>query len=204
MVWALHHIKPLHINPTRVDKPVGHAYSDAALEDVQGLNEKLKRGQLDNLHDHKMSIGAYINLPQGARFFRLKLNSLPRFLSGEYMHIGILEALAVNVSTFIWAHLLRDYFLIQHVDNLGDVFALCANSTRCPRTQKLSASIHQKIQDYNLDIYFTWICSARNLSDPLTREERFRAFTDFFSLATEEQLHADFIIQNPHLWGVAR
>ncbi|CAD7977020.1 unnamed protein product, partial [Amoebophrya sp. A25] len=146
MVWALHHIKPLHINPTRVDKPVGHAYSDAALEDVQGLNEKLKRGQFDNLHDHKMSIGAYINLPQGARFFRLKLNSLPRFLAGEYMHIGILEALAVNVSTFIWAHLLRDYFLIQHVDNLGDVFALCANSTRCPRTQKLSASIHQKIQ----------------------------------------------------------
>eukprot|EP00392_Amoebophrya_sp_AT5.2_P018710 g19316.t1 len=169
-----------------------HCYTDAALENLEGLNAAIASGQRD-LSQFKMFIGGFLYVADDdQRAFRGVLTSLPPGI--HKMNIGILESLAARVAVDLWSAVMTNHFVVLHVDNLGDVFALARNSARCDITQNLVAAFHNIQYEKSLQVYTTWICTERNAADVLTREVRAQVLSASFPNAavqelTLEQLH---------------
>eukprot|EP00392_Amoebophrya_sp_AT5.2_P019648 g20587.t1 len=112
------------------EKPFAHVYTDASVERVKELNALLRQGRRTGFDEFQMWIGGILVLPDGTRrTFKVQLTRLPKFIN--YVHIGILELLAVRVALHMWAAELRRYYSVFHIDNLGNVYVACRNSCTC-------------------------------------------------------------------------
>eukprot|EP00392_Amoebophrya_sp_AT5.2_P001153 g1155.t1 len=83
--------------PGLFERPFAHVYSDASLERLQELKAKLKAGIRSGLNEHDMWVGAVLLLPDGRKkYFKLQITQVPKFVN--YLHIGVLELLAVRLA----------------------------------------------------------------------------------------------------------
>eukprot|EP00392_Amoebophrya_sp_AT5.2_P015266 g15467.t1 len=175
-----------------------HCYTDAALENLEGLSAAIVAGQRD-LSQFKMVIGGFVYISEhDQRAFRGTLTSLPPSI--HKMNIGILESLAARIAVDLWSAVMSNHFVVLHVDNLGDVFALARNSARRDITQNIVAAFHNIQYEKSLQVYTAWICTERNVADVLTREVRPQVLRTSFPDAavqelTLEQLHL------PKIWN---
>eukprot|EP00392_Amoebophrya_sp_AT5.2_P000930 g932.t1 len=109
------------------EKPFAHVYTDASVERVKELSALLRQGRRTGFDEFQMWIGGILVLPDGTRrTFKVQLTRLPKFIN--YVHIGVLELLAVRVALHMWAAELRRYYSVFHIDNLGNVYVACRNS----------------------------------------------------------------------------
>eukprot|EP00392_Amoebophrya_sp_AT5.2_P017426 g17781.t1 len=166
--------------------PTAHLYTDASLEDMQALNEKLRRGDHGAIKAHGAWIGGVIVLPCGKRrAFRIQVTSLPKHVN--YCHIGILEFFALRVATRIFSREMKCHYTVAHIDNLANVYISIRGTSTCSVTQNLCASWVEECIAQNLATYSSWISTIRNVSDVLTRAERFEIILKVFSGIQVEQ-----------------
>ena len=197
---ALRTLRPMRIGQDTLDRTIIHSYSDAAVDDVVGLSRKLSQGIREGLEEHNIHIGGILLLPNEAPMaFTCKLTKLPKFVTR--IHIGVLELVAVKVAQEIFSTYLHNKLVIAHVDNLGDVFGLAANSIRCDISQRISLAFHKYNYENDFCFYITWICSSRNVADVLTREKRSKILREAFPDARVRVLGEDFVCSQGSYWG---
>eukprot|EP00392_Amoebophrya_sp_AT5.2_P017471 g17831.t1 len=138
--------------PKLLDMPTAHLYTDASLEDMQSLNEKLRKGDHGAIKAHGAWIGGVIVLPCGKRrAFRIQVTSLPKHVN--YCHIGILEFLALRVATRIFSREMKCRYTVAHIDNLASVYISIRGTSTCSVTQNLCASWIEECISQNVATY---------------------------------------------------
>ncbi|CAD7930885.1 unnamed protein product [Amoebophrya sp. A25] len=178
------------LSPQRTDRRVVHLYTDASLEAEDG-----------------MRIGGMIfsgSAPKPYVFYsEATQDDLPPRLRQMFhrMHIGVAEALAVRVALQIFKDLVKNSLVIVHVDNLGVVFSCSRNSARCLLTQRICSSIHLINKIFDVDTFFTWIASARNLADPLTRMKKVKCLLQEFNCRHHSTQEVKDITSDPTTWN---
>lgn len=186
------------LSPALFERPFAHVYSDASLEGLRELKRKLKQGIRKGLDSHNMWVGAILLLPDGRqRYFKLQVREVPSFVN--YLHIGVLELLAVRLAVHLWGPELRNHYSILHQDNLGNVYITCRNSCTCAVSQNISSSLTSAVLRLDMLTWSSWTCTARNLADVLTREERFEILRESIPSAQECNIDAGVILKK-HLW----
>ena len=88
------------------------------------------------------------------------------------LSIGVYEALAVWAALILFEDTLKDKWIICHVDNSGDVFALTSGGSKCPATQGIVNAVSSLQKILGRRFYFTYVRSAKNVADATTRSER--------------------------------
>ena len=88
------------------------------------------------------------------------------------LSIGVYEALAVWAALILFEDTLKDKWIICHVDNSGDVFALTSGGSKCPATQGIVNAVSSLQKTLGRRFYFTYVRSAKNVADATTRSER--------------------------------
>eukprot|EP00392_Amoebophrya_sp_AT5.2_P008920 g8948.t1 len=179
--------------PRLLDMPTAHLYTDASLEDMQGISEKLRKGDHGAIKDHDAWIGGVIVLPDGRRrAFRIQVTALPRHVN--YCHIGVLEFLALRVATRIFSREMKSHYTVAHIDNLANVYISIRGTSTCSVTQNLCAAWIEECIAQQLATYSSWISTIRNVSDVLTRKERFEIILRVFP-APSDQFARDFVCE---------
>eukprot|EP00392_Amoebophrya_sp_AT5.2_P009245 g9273.t1 len=177
---------PRQLAPRLLDLPTAHLYTDASLEDMQGLNEKLRKGEHDAIKDHDAWIGGVIVLPDGRRrAFRIQVCRLPKHVN--YCHIGVLEFFALRVATRIFSREMKTHYTVAHIDNLANVYISIRGASTCSVTQNLCASWVEECTSQDMATYSSWVSTIRNVADVLTRAERFEIILKVFPGIVVEQ-----------------
>lgn len=114
--------------------------------------------------------------------FSLQIKQVPGWVRAV-SHIGIWEALTVFVGNRVFREAVPGYseaFVVQHVDNMGDCFALVKGSSPDLVTQAITSAWHEDLEETDSDCYVGWISTHRNAGDNFTRMQKFDAIKAAF------------------------
>jgi hypothetical protein len=203
MQEAARRVAPIAVSRLASMNPIVHGYTDAAVDDAREANIAIEwaraAGRQVDLTPFNVRIGGFLNLAPACELaFSCTLKTVPDWVSD--VNIGVLEALAARVFVDLYAKRLSNKFLILHVDNLGDVFSLCRNSSRNVTIQRVCTAYHRVIEENQIGTYVTWISTKRNIADVLTRESRTRVLAERFKGLEVQQL-PDSVLNDPRVWG---
>jgi hypothetical protein len=173
------HAQNMVMRAADFDLPFVHIYTDASLDNVRELNAVLGRGQRRDLDRFNIFIGGMLVRQDGtSEAFRTQLTRLPP--DSDSCHIGVIETLAVRAAASVFRKDLAHAYSIFHVDNLGAVHCLVKNSSSCRFCQSIGGSFSKFMMKNKFKFWIAWISTLRNLSDVLTRSERFQLILDYF------------------------
>eukprot|EP00392_Amoebophrya_sp_AT5.2_P002923 g2928.t1 len=192
---AARRVAPIAVSRLTSLNPIVHGYTDAAGDDAQEANIAIQwaraAGRPVDLTPFSVRIGGFLNLaPTEERAFSCTLTTVPDWVSD--VNIGVLEALAARVFVDHFAKYLSNKLLALHVDNLGDVFSLCRNSSRNVTIQRVCTAYHRVLEENQIGTCVTWISTKRNIADVLTREAPIHdtAQSDYKAWQTKKQKRA--------------
>eukprot|EP00392_Amoebophrya_sp_AT5.2_P015711 g15927.t1 len=183
--------------------PIIHGYTDAAIDDAREANIAIEwaraAGRPVDLTPFNVRIGGFLNLaPADEMAFSCTLTTVPHWVRD--VSIGVLEALAARVFVDFFKEHLKKKFLVLHVDNLGDVFSLCRNSSRSVTIQRVRTAYHRVLEENNIGTHVTWVSTKRNIADVLTRASRTKVLQERFGHLKVQQLQ-ESVPNDPRVWG---
>jgi len=127
-------------------------------------------------------IGGFIRVPNGVggstpKAWRIQVTNVPQWASDvALMHIGLFELMGVFLSlSFALAAgvNLKELIMIQHVDNLGDVYILVRAATACRLTRAMSIAFYEFCRQHDLSVYPAWLSGQLNvMADAASRVEK--------------------------------
>ena len=103
--------------------------------------------------------------------FSIEIKNVPAWVRAV-AHIGIFEAIAVDLGRELFREYMIGFWNIMHVDNAGDCFSLSSGTSRCMCTQVIVESVIRGLDEADLPAYFAYIKSERNCADNTTRLEK--------------------------------
>jgi len=112
-----------------------------------------------------------------ARAWRMQIRSIPKFCTDiSIMHIGIFEMMAILI-TISYSRLIgismENADIIQHCDNLGDVFILIRGATKCKCSRAIGMTFFDEMVKNGYGFYPAWISGKRNiLADAASRPDK--------------------------------
>eukprot|EP00392_Amoebophrya_sp_AT5.2_P006133 g6143.t1 len=152
---------------------VRHLYGDAALGDWSKARPAGRRGWVD-VSGCDIFIGALLvsQDSRSATGFTHQLLEVPAWLANLKPDIAFFESVCAHVAQKFFAAALCDppSMCIHHIDNTAECYGIVKGSSHSIATQIVLMALHEDVADR--EIYWAWIASARNLSDPLTRLEK--------------------------------
>eukprot|EP00392_Amoebophrya_sp_AT5.2_P001662 g1664.t1 len=203
MQEAARRVAPTVVSRLDSLSPIIHGYTDAAIDDAREANIAIEwaraAGRPVDLTPFNVRIGGFLNLaPAEEMAFSCTLTTVPHWVVD--VNIGVLEALAARVFVDFFKEHLNKKLLVLHVDNLGDVFSLCRNSSRSATIQRVCTAYHRVLEENSIGTYVTWVSTKRNIADVLTRASRTRVLRERFRHLKVQQLR-DSVLNDPRVWG---
>ncbi len=159
------------ISKKRVAKTVVHAYTDASLGNVH------EGGTVYPM------VGGIIFAGSVPQAFSIEVTNTPRSVKP---HIGIYEAIAVDVARRLFAEVVRKSWVVWHIDNQADCYSFTSGTTHCHIASAVVNNFLAAARRDDLAGYFAWIRTKRNISDCLTRMDRLHILRDNFPHAMIE------------------
>eukprot|EP00392_Amoebophrya_sp_AT5.2_P009688 g9716.t1 len=152
---------------------VRHVYGDAALGDLSKARPAARKGWVD-VSGCGIHIGALLvdqNFA-GASGFTHQIREMPAWAVSLRPDIAFFETLCAHVAQNFFATELctPPAMCVHHVDNTAECYAIVKGSSLSISTQLVLMGLHADISAR--EVYWAWIASERNLSDPLTRLEK--------------------------------
>jgi len=162
-----------------VEDENGRMYHSMA--DASGEFEEVQRFQKENpsveipqqlILDAEIWVGGFVRFACGegqtdARAWRFQVRNLPKWLTDvTALHIGIFEMLGVLLSLKYAVAIgmpLQKATVVQHIDNISDVYILVRAATKCKVTRAFSIALFDFLGEREIGLYPAWISGVRNI-----------------------------------------
>jgi hypothetical protein len=174
-------IEPIQFTAERMNRPIYHVYTDAALE-----KNRPSLGGVDPKTDA-------FRIAHPTVFYKA--------LCGHWLSITFFEATAVllMVLSLVKKGIVQNKRIIIHVGNLGAIYVLtkgsCSTNAALQAVAQLFAEVSRK---HNTFIRLAYIWTKRNTGDLVTREDRIKILQDTFQVSCAElTMSKDYFPRSP-------
>eukprot|EP00392_Amoebophrya_sp_AT5.2_P019167 g19906.t1 len=156
---------------------VRHVYGDAAMGDLTKARPSATRKGWVGVSLCEIHIGALLVSADfaSATGFTHHLKTIPAWVANMGPDICFFETFCAHVAQRYFAAALRaaKAFCVHHVDNTAECYSIVKGSPQSIGTQIVISALHEDLVGKQ-EVYWAWIASARNLSDPLTRLDKIK------------------------------
>jgi len=108
----------------------------------------------------------------------LQIKCEPSWVEGK-VGIAFCELVAAHLARLVFKAEMDDFFIIHHIDNSGDCFALVKANSQNIRCATVVPTIIKSVPQGD-GCYFCWCGAHRNHSDIMTRLEKLNFLIRFF------------------------
>ena len=180
-------MQPLCTSRGIIKTEQAHIYSDASGEDLASYTYK------QGIARHNVVIGAIlVTKTNNPVFFSLKIEKIPKWMKPT---ITVFEAMIADLALLKFEEMVKQYYLVHHVDNAADCYGLIKGSTEDLSTQPIITNILKRLALVDLVPYFAWIriSTLRNIGDHTSRLDKLSLIKANFPNAIEIEVSASEI-----------